>query len=95
MKKTFLILLIVVAVSGCTTDPYTGNSKISNTAIGAGTGAALGALGGLIVGSTTNANKRNAVLIGAGVGALTGGGVGHYQDKQEAKLELNNTEVLL
>jgi outer membrane protein OmpA-like peptidoglycan-associated protein len=95
MKKTFLILLIVVAVSGCTTDPYTGNSKISNTAIGAGTGAALGALGGLIVGSTTNANKRNAVLIGAGVGALTGGGVGHYQDKQEAKLrdELRHTGV--
>ena len=55
----------------------------------------MGALGGLIVGKTTNANTRNSVLIGAGIGALTGGGIGLYQDKQEAKLreELRNTGV--
>jgi len=95
MRKTSIALLAAVIVAGCTTDPYTGQRKVSNTTIGAGTGAAIGALGGLIVGKTTNANTRNAVLIGAGVGALTGGGIGLYQDKQEAKLrdELRNTGV--
>ena len=58
-------------------------------------GAAIGALGGLIVGNSTNASTRKSVLIGAGIGALTGGGIGLYQDKQEAKLreELRNTGV--
>ncbi|NRB29729.1 MAG: OmpA family protein [Rhizobiaceae bacterium] len=95
MKKISIALLAAAVVAGCTSDPYTGQRKLSNTTIGAGTGAALGALGGLIVGKTTNANTRNSVLIGAGIGALTGGGIGLYQDKQEAKLreELRNTGV--
>ena len=95
MRKTSIALLAALVIAGCTTDPYTGQQKVSNTAIGAGTGAAIGALGGLIVGKTTNASTRSAVLIGAGIGALTGGGIGLYQDKQEAKLrdELRNTGV--
>ncbi len=95
MKKTIAVALTALIVSACTTDPYTGQQKVSNTAIGAGTGAALGALGGLIVGKNTNAKTRNAVLIGAGIGALAGGGVGAYQDRQEARLrqELQNTGV--
>ncbi len=95
MRKISIALLAAAVVAGCSTDPYTGQQKVSNTTIGAGTGAAIGALGGLIVGKTTNANTRNSVLIGAGIGALTGGGIGLYQDKQEAKLrdELRNTGV--
>lgn len=95
MNKTCLTLSALILAAGCTTDPYTGQTQISNTAIGAGTGAALGALGGLIVGNATSANRRTAVLVGAGIGALTGGGIGLYQDKQEAKLrdELRNTGV--
>lgn len=95
MKKVPLALLAATLVAACTTDPFTGQQKVSNTAIGAGTGAALGALGGLIVGKTTSASTRQAALIGAGIGALTGGGIGLYQDKQEAKLrdELRNTGV--
>ena len=95
MRKTSIALLAAAVVAGCTTDPFTGQQKVSNTTIGAGTGAAIGALGGLIVGKTTSANTRNSVLIGAGIGALTGGGIGLYQDKQEAKLrdELRNTGV--
>lgn len=82
-------------LAACTTDPYTGQQKVSNTALGAGAGAAVGALGGLLVGKTTNANTRRSVLIGAGIGALTGGGIGLYQDQQEAKLraQLQNTGV--
>jgi len=96
MKKMILpILLAAGLVSACTSDPYTGQQKVSNTVIGAGGGAALGALGGLIVGKTTGADTRKAVLIGAGIGAIGGGGVGLYQDRQEAKLrtELQNTGV--
>ena len=71
--------------SACTTDPYTGEQKISNTAGGALLGAALGALAGLAVGGSPRA-QRNAVLIGAGIGALTGGAIGAYMDQQEAEL---------
>ena len=95
MRKIFIALVAAATVAGCTTDPFTGRSKVSNTTIGAGTGAALCALGGLIIGKTTNASTRKSVLIGAGIGALTGGGIGLYQDRQEAKLreELRNTGV--
>ncbi|MFD0917456.1 OmpA family protein [Pseudahrensia aquimaris] len=95
MRKIIIGSIAALTLTACTTDPYTGQQKVSRTAIGAGAGAAVGALGGLIVGKTTNASTRKSVLIGAGIGALTGGGVGLYQDRQEAKLreELANTGV--
>jgi outer membrane protein OmpA-like peptidoglycan-associated protein len=73
----------VLGTAGCTTDPYTGESKVSKTAIGALLGAAAGAGVGAL------ANKRNrakGALIGAGVGTLAGGAVGAYMDVQESKL---------
>ena len=73
-------------ITACSTDPYTGEQKISNTAIGAGTGALLGTAAGALLGSTTNIKTRKAMLVGAGIGALAGGGVGLYMDNQEAKL---------
>jgi outer membrane protein OmpA-like peptidoglycan-associated protein len=81
-------------LAGCTTDPYTGERKVSNTAAGVGIGAGLGALAGAAVGGSRVA-QRNAVLIGAGIGALTGGAVGSYMDKQEAELrdQLQGTGV--
>ena len=87
MKKTLIAAAAsLVLLAGCSSDPFTGQSKVSNTVVGAGAGAAIGALGGLLVGRATGANTRNSVLIGAGIGALTGGAVGAYQDKQEARL---------
>jgi len=72
---------VAVALAGCqTTDPYTGEQKISKTTTGAGVGAAGGAIIGAIAGN------RKGALIGAGIGALTGGAVGYYMDQQEAKL---------
>lgn len=73
----------LVAASGCTTNPYTQESQVSKTAIGAVLGAAAGAGVGAL------ANKRNrakGALIGAGIGGLAGGAVGAYMDVQEAKL---------
>lgn len=75
-----------VLLSACSTDPYTGEEKVSNTAVGAGTGALIGTAAGAIVGSTTHAKTSTAMLVGAGLGALAGGGVGAYMDNQEAKL---------
>jgi outer membrane protein OmpA-like peptidoglycan-associated protein len=86
MKKIVLACALAAAVAGCSTDPYTGEEKVSNTAIGAGTGALLGAATGAIIGETTSAKTGKAALIGAGVGALAGGGIGAYMDNQEAKL---------
>ena len=86
LRKAILALTAASFLSACTENAYTGNQQVSKTVVGAGAGAALGALGGLLVGKTTNANTRKSVLIGAGIGALTGGGVGLYMDKQEAEL---------
>ena len=96
MRKLAFITVASLALTACiTTDPYTGQQKASNTALGTGIGAAAGALGGLIVGEATGANTRDSVLIGAGIGALTGGGVGLYMDQQEAELraQLQGTGV--
>ncbi|MBC8038348.1 MAG: OmpA family protein [Rhizobiales bacterium] len=83
------ILAIAAAgllLAACTTDPYTGEQKASNTAIGAGTGALLGTAAGALIGTTTKAKTGTSMLVGAGLGALAGGGVGLYMDNQEAKL---------
>jgi outer membrane protein OmpA-like peptidoglycan-associated protein len=87
MYRNFVPLAAAAAfLAACSTDPYTGEQKVSNTAIGAGTGAVLGTAAGLIIGKSTNASTRKSMLIGAGLGAIAGGGVGLYMDNQEAKL---------
>ena len=95
MKAKIIALLAAASLTAaCTTDPFTGERKVSNTAAGAGLGAGLGALAGLAVGGSRRA-QRNAVLIGAGVGALAGGGIGAYMDNQEAEIrrQLQGTGV--
>lgn len=86
--------VVLLAVSGCVSDPFTGERKISKTAIGATAGAVAGAGIGLLIGDHGKERRRNA-LIGAGVGTLAGGAVGVYMDRQEAKLrqELQGTGV--
>jgi len=90
MKKTILSLVLVsLLASGCATDPYTGESKVSKTAWGTGIGTAVGAGVGALVGG-----KKGALVgaaIGAGGGALTGG----YMDLQarELRQQLTGTGV--
>jgi outer membrane protein OmpA-like peptidoglycan-associated protein len=87
MKNFVLSLTLAsVALAGCSSNPYTGEDKLSNTALGVGTGAAIGAAAGALLGQTTSLKTRKAALIGAGLGALAGGGAGAYMDRQEAKL---------
>ena len=93
LKKITLVALCATYLSACTTtDPYTGQQKVSNTAGGAAIGAGLGALGGLVIGG---GNKGRNALIGAGIGALAGGAIGSYMDNQEAELraQLQGTGV--
>jgi outer membrane protein OmpA-like peptidoglycan-associated protein len=95
IKVLLAALAAATVVSGCyTNDAYTGNRKVSNTAKGAGIGAAIGAVAGILTGPDARAHRKNA-LIAAGVGALAGGAVGQYMDRQEAKLrsELQGTGV--
>lgn len=95
IKKIALLAVSVAFLNACTTtDPYTGEQKISNTAGGAAIGAGLGAIAGLAIGHSP-VGRRNAALIGAGVGALAGGAIGNYMDQQETELrqQLQGTGV--
>ncbi len=84
--KPVFVTLLVLNLAGCYTyDPYTGDKKISDTTKGAGIGAAAGAVVGLLTGGDAAAHRKNA-LIAAGVGALAGGAIGNYMDRQEASL---------
>ena len=86
LRKIAFAAMAATFLAGCSTDPYTGEQKISNTAVGATAGALLGTATGLVIGKTTSASTRKSMLIGAGLGALAGGGVGLYMDNQEPKL---------
>lgn len=90
-KKTVLAIALAGFAAACTTDPYTGQQKVSNTA----GGAALGALAGAGVGLLAGGNDTRNALLGAGIGALAGGAVGGYMDHQEAELraQLQGTGV--
>ena len=87
MKKSQMITIgLVVAMlplSACVTDPETGNRTISKAAIG-GIG---GALGGYLLGDLVGGRRdRTEKILGAGIGAVAGAGVGYYMDEQERKL---------
>lgn len=90
-----VIAASMAVVSGCETlDAYTQESKMSSTSKGAIIGAASGAVVGLISGDDAVERRQRAMIL-AGVGALAGGAVGNYMDRQEAKLraELQGTGV--
>lgn len=90
IRKIHLMLLsaalpVGLAMSGCTTNPYTGEKQAGKVGYGAAIGAVAGAAIGLATGHDAKSRRKNA-LIGAGVGGIAGGGVGYYMDQQEAKL---------
>ncbi len=87
MKKNQIISLAVLAsmvpLSACVTDPETGKKSISKAAIG-GVG---GAVGGYLLGDLIGGKRdRTEKILGAGIGAVAGAGVGYYMDEQERKL---------
>lgn len=73
----------MLATTACTTDPNTGQRTISKAAIG-GIG---GALGGYLLGDLVGGrHDRTEKILGAGIGAVAGAGIGAYMDGQERKL---------
>lgn len=88
MKTRFTTLALVlsgtIALSACTTNPYTGEREAGKSGIGAGLGAAVGAGVGML--SSSKKDRGKGALIGAAAGAALGGGAGYYMDVQEAKL---------
>ncbi len=91
--RTFPTVAIATALAGslllgsCAT--YTGQTNApddpNRTGRGALIGAAIGAAAGLLSGGDA-VERRQRALVGAGVGGLTGGAIGAYQDRQEAQL---------
>ena len=81
MFVSSLAALSLVTVSGCVTDPNTGEKKVSRTAIGGVGGAVLGGLLGGVIGGKTGR------IIGAGVGGVAGGVAGYKMDQQIKELK--------
>ena len=80
---TMAALSALVATSACTTDPETGQQRLSKAAIG-GLG---GAVGGYLLGDLVGGRRdRTEKILGAGIGGLAGVGIGAYMDKQERDL---------
>ena len=86
ITSMFVACLALLASScasytGQTSDPNDPNRTRNNALIGAG----IGAVAGLLSGSSATERRQHA-MIGAGIGGLAGGAIGAYQDRQEAEL---------
>lgn len=69
--------------SACVTDPVTGEQRVSK----AGIGAIGGALGGYLLGDIIGGRRdRTEKIVGAGIGAIAGAGIGNYMDRQEREI---------
>lgn len=87
LKLAALGATLAVFTAGCAT--YTGQTNDPNdpnrTKRGALIGAGIGAVAGLLSGGDA-VERRQRAMVGAGIGAMAGGGIGAYQDRQEAEL---------
>jgi hypothetical protein len=78
---------IVVFSAAAAVATFSGCSSVapSKTASGAGTGAAIGGLGGAVVGSNSSMGTVTGAAGGAALGAITGGIIGMVQDARDRK----------
>ena len=87
LKLALLGATLAAFTAGCAS--YTGQTNDPNdpnrTKRGALIGAGIGAVAGLLSGGDAVERLQRA-MVGAGIGALAGGGIGAYQDRQEAEL---------
>lgn len=96
LRTALVTSLSALALAACTTtDPYTGETRANNTGRGILIGAAAGAVLGYLTNTSDSDEGRTNALIGAGIGALAGGAIGNYMDRQEAAMReaLSDTGV--
>lgn len=84
-RNTVVVVAVAaLALAGCEAmDSFANDPEKAKTRSGAGYGAAAGVVVGLL---TAGSNPFKSAMIGAAAGALVGGAVGNYMDRQEAKL---------
>jgi outer membrane protein OmpA-like peptidoglycan-associated protein len=96
LRTAAVSVTALLALTACTTtDPYTGETRANNTGRGILIGAAAGAALGYLTNTSDSSEGRTNALIGAGIGALAGGAIGNYMDRQEAAMReaLSDTGV--
>lgn len=77
---SMVMVMLAVLLTGCTTNPYSGERQMAKSAKYGGFATVAGGVVGALVGG------KDGALIGAGLGAAAGGGYGYYTDVQEMKL---------
>tara|TARA_R110000868_G_scaffold225999_3_gene478356 strand:- start:7217 stop:7888 length:672 start_codon:yes stop_codon:yes gene_type:complete len=93
IRTALITLMSGLALSACTTtDAYTGETRPNYTGRGALIGAAAGAALGYLTNTSDSQEGRTNALIGAGIGALAGAGVGNYMDRQETAMRAALTD---
>ena len=82
MRNTLMIAAVAsgLALSGCTTDPNTGQQRLNKTALG----TLVGAAGSATISKATGGDKTGR---DAAIGAALGAGVGYYMERQAKQLE--------
>lgn len=82
MRNKLIALAVVsgMAVTGCATNPSTGENRLNK----AGIGALAGAAGGAAISKATGGDKTGR---DAAIGGLLGAGVGAYMERQARQLE--------
>jgi outer membrane protein OmpA-like peptidoglycan-associated protein len=86
MKKALCIAVVSLALTGCENMPRPSDRPFENWE----KGAAIGAIGGAVLGATAYRRDRTkGAVIGAVGGGLAGAAVGSYMDSQKRDLEKN------
>lgn len=82
MRNQLMIVAVAsgLALSGCTTDPNTGQQRLNKAALG----GLVGAAGGATISKATGGDKTGR---DAAIGAALGAGVGYYMERQARQLE--------
>lgn len=82
MRNTLVVAALAsgLALSGCATDPNTGQQRLNKTAVGTLAGAA----GGAVISKATGGKNTGR---DAAIGAALGTGVGYYMERQAKQLE--------
>ena len=82
MRNTLMVAALAsgLVLTGCATDPNTGQQRLNKSAIGALAGAA----GGAAISKATGGDKTGR---DAAIGGVLGAGVGYYMERQARQLE--------